>query len=201
MAARGLQRAGAVAVWVFPQQSRISVMARWAMLVVGLVLASLAALAPAHGAPAAAAHRERQRIDAASLADWGISARIVTGKIPTLNIVLSEPEVLAAWPQIRAAGLGGGGDAAWARAHPLAVCRDIAFAATPTLLHALYDQDDALDFAPVYVSLRVGETDARPLFSMNVNRAIVRKLHEARDVVARAVLSTWLRQQLAYRES
>lgn len=148
----------------------------------------------------------KPQFDRAALAQWGVSGRIVSGKIPTLNITIEPDKILAAWPQIRAAGVvGEPGDTKWLQAHQVTICKDVALAAMPTILHDLYREDDALDYAPVYVFLGAEDSDSKPelMFSVNVNRAIVRKLSAApsgASVIAslgdRADYSPWLEAHL-----
>jgi hypothetical protein len=163
------------------------------------------------GMPAASQPRHLPSLDPGLLARWGVSGRVVRGKIPTLNVVVDAAKILSAWPQIRAAGLVGtaadgvAADGAsddrstgWARAHPVAACNDVALAALPLVLHDLYRADNALDYAPVYVFCTPAEVSAapQPLFSLNVNRAIVRKLRGGAEFGARVAFSPWLTTQL-----
>ena len=179
-------------------------------LSLGLALI-LAAASPAIGAAyaqdtSAAKQPTDRQFDRAALASWGVSGRIVSGKIPTLNITIEPDKVLAAWPQIRAAALvAEPGDEKWPQAHQVTLCKDVALAAMPTILHDLYREDDALDYAPVYVFLGAEDSDSKPelMFSVNVNRAIVRKLSaapsgapEMPSLVAQAGYSLWLEAHL-----
>ena len=165
------------------------------------------AIGVAHAEDTSAAKQPTQRqLDRAALASWGVSGRIVSGKIPTLNITIEPDKVLAAWPQIRAAGVvEEPGDANWPQEHQVTLCKDVALAAMPTILHDLYREDDALDYAPVYVFLGGEDSDSKPelMFSLNVNRAIVRKLSAAPSgtpvmpsVIAQADYSLWLQAHL-----
>jgi hypothetical protein len=148
----------------------------------------------------------KPQFDRAALAQWGVSGRIVSGKIPTLNITIEPDKILAAWPQIRAAGVvGEPGDTKWLQAHSVTICKDVALAAMPTILHDLYREDDALDYAPVYVFLGAEDSDSKPelMFSINVNRTIVRKLSAPPpgasvmpSLVAQAAYSPWLEAHL-----
>lgn len=147
-----------------------------------------------------------RRLDQAVLASWGVSGRIVSGKIPTLNITIEPDKILAAWPQIRTAGVvGESGDMNWLQAHQVTLCKDVVLAAMPTILHDLYREDDALDYAPVYVFLGAEDSDSKPelMFSLNVNRAIVRKMSTAQpgtpvmqSLIAQADYSPWLEAHL-----
>lgn len=160
------------------------------------------ALAVASAIGAARAQAVKPPPNRAMLANWGISGRVVSGKIPILNITIEQDKVLAAWPQIQAVGLVKEPEgASWPQKHQVTICKDVALVAAPIILHDLYREDDALDYAPVYVFLDSAASEDSPdlMFTVNVNRAIVRKLSAAPDKPdpeLRVSYSPWLEAHL-----
>ncbi len=181
------------------------------MLVLALILVASAvpdvarAQHPAATTPSNSASTRTKpgRIDTATLAKWGVAGRVITGKIPTLNIVVDRRKVLANWRAIRASGLAQAtGDAGWAQAHPVAACTDVALAAIPTVLHEIYHDDDTLDYAPVYVLLDSADFESGPkqMLSLNVNRAMVRKMRGRPLPAAKVAFMPWLEAQLHHEQ-
>lgn len=146
--------------------------------------------------PGAEAGSSRPARDPARIAQWGITARVVTGKIPTITVRIEADKVLKAWPQIRAAGIASG-DAAWAQAHPLTACEQATLGALPVLLHELYHNDSDLDYVPVYAEAALGAgSTAQPFFTTNVNRVLVRKMPPSSGFTRHIALSTWAEAQM-----
>lgn len=150
---------------------------------------------------------DRHRLNSEVLAGWGVSGRLVRGKIPIVKITVEQPKVVAAWSEIRNSGLLGeqSADTAELDSRSVTVCKAMALVAMPPILRDLYREDDALDYVPVYVSLAKTQSDAAPelMFSINVNRAMVRRFsalppgsQPTSEISAEIRPSPWLNAQL-----